>query len=91
MIAIAALVKVRFPPPLVHFASKILINPVADSKIDPVGEQGKPYVKLAETAVEEADAYLKTGKTDKPEKQTYDYILVNSDSSRNYRNFDVVQ
>jgi erythritol transport system substrate-binding protein len=51
----------------------------------------QPIVKLAETAVEEADSYLKTGKTDKPEKQSYDCILVNSESSKNYRNFDVVQ
>jgi erythritol transport system substrate-binding protein len=51
----------------------------------------QPIVKLAETAVEEADAYLKAGKTDKPEKQTYDCVLVNSDSSKNYRNFDLVQ
>jgi erythritol transport system substrate-binding protein len=51
----------------------------------------QPIVKLAETAVEEADAYLKAGKADKPEKQSYDCILVNSESSKNYRNFDVVQ
>jgi ABC-type sugar transport system substrate-binding protein len=51
----------------------------------------QPIVKLAGTAVEEADEYLKTGKTDKPEKQSYDCILVNSDSAKNYRNFDVVQ
>jgi len=51
----------------------------------------QPVVKLAESAVEQADAYLKTGKTDKPEKQTYDCVLVNSESSKNYRNFDLVQ
>jgi erythritol transport system substrate-binding protein len=34
----------------------------------------QPIVKLAGTAVEEADAYLKAGKADKPEKQTYDCI-----------------
>jgi hypothetical protein len=31
---------------------------------------GQPVVRLAELAVEQADQYIKTGKTDKPEKQT---------------------
>ena len=40
----------------------------------------QPIVKLAESVVEQADAYLKTGKTDKAEKQSYDCVLVNSEN-----------
>src|SRR6516162_64914 len=40
----------------------------------------QPVVHLSELAVEEADQYLKTGKTGKDEKQTIDCVLVNPDN-----------
>jgi erythritol transport system substrate-binding protein len=47
----------------------------------------QPIVQLAESAVEQADHYVKTGKADKPEKQTYDCILVTGDNSKSYHDF----
>jgi erythritol transport system substrate-binding protein len=47
----------------------------------------QPIVQLAESAVEQAEHYVKTGKVDKPEKQTYDCILVTGDNSKSYHDF----
>jgi erythritol transport system substrate-binding protein len=47
----------------------------------------QPILQLAESAVEQADHYVKTGKADKPEKQTYDCILVTGENSKSYNGF----
>ena len=47
----------------------------------------EPIVQLAESAVEQADHYVKTGKADKLEKQTYDCILVTGENSKSYNGF----
>jgi erythritol transport system substrate-binding protein len=49
----------------------------------------QPVVRLAELAVEQADQYIKTGKTDKPEKQTIDCVLINPDNVANYSAFSL--
>ena len=49
----------------------------------------QPVVHLSELAVEEADQYLKTGKTGKDEKQTIDCVLVNPDNVNNYSAFNL--
>ena len=36
-------------------------------------------------AMEQADQYLRTGKTDKPEKQSVDCVLVSKDNSHQVR------
>ena len=47
----------------------------------------QPIVKLSEMAVEQADQYIKTGKADKPEKQSIDCVLINSDNVGKYTTF----
>src|SRR5246500_2382429 len=49
----------------------------------------QPVVHLSELAVEEADQFLKTGKTGKDEKQTIDCVLVNPDNVTNYSAFNL--
>jgi len=49
----------------------------------------QPASKIAEMAVDQADAYLKTGKTDLPEKQSVDCVLVNPDNAGSVKNFTV--
>ena len=49
----------------------------------------QPVVHLSELAVEEADQYLKTGKTGQDEKQTIDCVLVNPDNVKNYSAFNL--
>ena len=49
----------------------------------------QPVVHLAELAVEEADQYLKTGKTGADEKQTIDCVLINRDNVNNYSAFSL--
>jgi len=49
----------------------------------------QPVVRLSEMAVEQADQYLKTGKTGSEEKQTIDCVLVNPDNVKNYSAFSV--
>jgi erythritol transport system substrate-binding protein len=39
--------------------------------------------------VEEADQYLKTGKTGRDEKQTIDCVLVNPDNVKDYSAFNL--
>jgi erythritol transport system substrate-binding protein len=46
-------------------------------------------VFLAESAVEQADQYIKTGKTEKDEKQTIDCILITPDNVQNYSAFSL--
>ena len=47
----------------------------------------QPIVKLSESAVEQADQYIKNGKTDKPEKQSIDCVLINKDNVGKYTTF----
>ena len=49
----------------------------------------QPVVHLSELAVEQADQYIKTGKTDKDEKQTIDCVLINADNVNNYSAFSL--
>jgi erythritol transport system substrate-binding protein len=47
----------------------------------------QPVLKLSEEAVAQADNYIKTGKTDKPEKQSIDCVLINKDNVDKYTAF----
>jgi len=47
----------------------------------------QPVVHLSELAVDEADKYIKTGKTGEDEKQTIDCVLINADNVNNYTSF----
>jgi erythritol transport system substrate-binding protein len=47
----------------------------------------QPVIKLSEDAVVQADNYIKTGKTDKPEKQSIDCVLINKDNVGKYTTF----
>ncbi|MBM2614568.1 D-ribose ABC transporter substrate-binding protein [Actinoplanes sp. LDG1-06] len=50
----------------------------------------QPASKIAEMAVDQADAYIKAGgKTDQPEKQSIDCVLVNPDNADSVKNFAV--
>ena len=49
----------------------------------------QPVVFLAESAVEQADQYIKSGKTEKDEKQTIDCILITPDNVKNYSAFNL--
>lgn len=51
----------------------------------------QPVVHLSELAVEQADQYLKTGKSGKDEKQTIDCVLVNPDNVKNYSAFNLAE
>ena len=47
----------------------------------------QPVVLLSQMAVEQADNYIKTGKTDKQEKQSIDCVLINNDNVGKYTSF----
>jgi erythritol transport system substrate-binding protein len=47
----------------------------------------QPIIKLSEEAVVQADNYIKTGKADKPEKQSIDCVLINKDNVAKYTTF----
>jgi erythritol transport system substrate-binding protein len=47
----------------------------------------QPIVLLSQKAVEQADNYVKAGKTDQPEKQSIDCVLINSDNVGKYTSF----
>ena len=49
----------------------------------------QPASKIAQMAVDQADAYIKTGKADQPEKQSVDCVLVNKDNAKQVTNFAV--
>jgi len=49
----------------------------------------QPASKISEMAVDQADAYLKNGKADQPEKQSVDCVLVNPDNAKSVSNFAV--
>jgi erythritol transport system substrate-binding protein len=47
----------------------------------------QPVVQLSQMAAEQADKYIKSGKTGADEKQTVDCILINPDNVKNYTLF----
>jgi erythritol transport system substrate-binding protein len=47
----------------------------------------QPASKISQMAVDQADAYIKNGKADQPEKQSVDCVLVNSDNAKKVSNF----
>jgi erythritol transport system substrate-binding protein len=50
----------------------------------------QPASKIAQMAVDQADAYIKAGgKTDQPEKQSIDCVLVNPDNADSVKDFAV--
>ncbi|QWA08915.1 D-ribose ABC transporter substrate-binding protein [Sodalis ligni] len=49
----------------------------------------QPGWREAEMAVEQADAYLKTGKAQKEEKQLMDCVLIDETNAKNLKNFGV--
>jgi erythritol transport system substrate-binding protein len=50
----------------------------------------QPASKIAQMAVDQADAYIKAGgKTDQPEKQSIDCVLVNADNAATVKDFAV--
>jgi erythritol transport system substrate-binding protein len=49
----------------------------------------QPASKISEMAVDQADAYIKNGKADQPEKQSVDCVLVNPDNAKQVTNFAV--
>ena len=49
----------------------------------------QPVVHLSELAVEDADQYLKHGKTGEDQKQTIDCVLVNADNVKDYSPFNL--
>jgi erythritol transport system substrate-binding protein len=51
----------------------------------------QPVVQLSNSAVEQADSFIKTGKATKPEKQSIDCVLVNSDNVAKYTSFNLGQ
>jgi erythritol transport system substrate-binding protein len=49
----------------------------------------QPASKIAQMAVDQADAYVKNGKADQPEKQSIDCVLVNKDNAASVKDFAV--
>ena len=47
----------------------------------------QPVVHLSELAVDQADKYIKSGKSGQDEKQTIDCVLINPDNVKNYTSF----
>ncbi|MGK5683163.1 D-ribose ABC transporter substrate-binding protein [Actinoplanes sp. URMC 104] len=49
----------------------------------------QPASKISQMAVDQADAYIKNGKADQPEKQSVDCVLVNPDNAASVKDFAV--
>ena len=49
----------------------------------------QPAYRISQMAVEEADAYLKSGKSDKPEKQSIDCVLITPANAGKLDNFQL--
>jgi erythritol transport system substrate-binding protein len=49
----------------------------------------QPASKISQMAVDQADQYIKNGKTDQPEKQSVDCVLVNPDNAKSVTNFSI--
>ena len=49
----------------------------------------QPAYRISQLAVEEADSYLKTGKTGKPEKQSIDCVLITASNAGKLDNFQL--
>ena len=47
----------------------------------------QPVAEMATQAVIQADAYIKNGSTDKPEKQSIDMVLLTADNACQYETF----
>ncbi|WP_341359152.1 D-ribose ABC transporter substrate-binding protein [Georgenia sp. M64] len=47
----------------------------------------QPAVTISEMAVEQADAFIRTGETGQPEKQSVDCVLINADNAEQYTLF----
>lgn len=47
----------------------------------------QPAAQIAQMAVDQADQYIKTGKTGQPEKQSVDCVLINKDNAAKLTNF----
>ncbi len=47
----------------------------------------QPAVLISELAIEQADEFIRTGKTSQPEKQSIDCVLINKDNAANYTVF----
>lgn len=50
----------------------------------------QPAAQISQMAVDQADSYVKTGKADKPEKQSIDCVLVNKDNAAKLVDFAIV-
>ena len=49
----------------------------------------QPASKISQMAVDQADAYIKSGKAGQPEKQSVDCVLVNADNAKQVSNFSI--
>jgi erythritol transport system substrate-binding protein len=49
----------------------------------------QPASKIAQMAVDQADAYIKTGKADQPEKQSIDCVLITPKNASEVHNFSI--
>jgi erythritol transport system substrate-binding protein len=58
---------------------------IMDGKIDAGALQ--PVAELATQAVAQADAFIKTGKTGKPEKQSIDMVLITPENACQFTGF----
>jgi ABC-type sugar transport system substrate-binding protein len=47
----------------------------------------QPVAEMANQAAIQADQYIKTGKTDKPEKQSIDMVLLTPENACQYKTF----
>ena len=48
-----------------------------------------PAVQIAEMAVEQADAFIRTGETGQPEKQSVDCVLIDASNADKYTVFAI--
>jgi erythritol transport system substrate-binding protein len=71
-------------------------NDVRDVILDTAGQQGgikvtglQPTTKMARQAVRQADKYIRTGETGKPEKQLIDCVLITKENAARLDNFNL--
>lgn len=63
------------------------VQAIKDGKMLATGLQ--PAVQIAEIAVEQADAFIRTGETGQPEKQSIDCVLIDESNADSYTLFAV--
>uniref|UniRef100_UPI0033406512 substrate-binding domain-containing protein n=1 Tax=Tessaracoccus lapidicaptus TaxID=1427523 RepID=UPI0033406512 len=63
------------------------VQAIKDGKMLATGLQ--PAVQIAEIAVEQADAFIRTGETGQPEKQSIDCVLIDESNADRYTLFAV--